>query len=61
MKIFQLINAMEALAEPQVEVLFYAPDGQVYAVEGGLLDTEEGTGRRALLLSPVSVVTEGGF
>lgn len=52
---------MEALASPQAEVFFYDGDGQAVAIEGGLLDTEDGTGRVALLLSSEPVVTEGGF
>lgn len=61
MRVFELINAMEALASPQAEVFFYGGDGQAVAIEGGLLDTEDGTGRVALLLSCEPVVTEGGF
>lgn len=61
MKAFELINAIEALACPQAEVFFVTRSGDVFPIEGGLLDTEEATGRVGLLLSTEPVVTEGGF
>ncbi|MNH89722.1 hypothetical protein D3C73_422510 [compost metagenome] len=61
MRAFQLINEIEALACPQAEVFFVTKEGDVFAIEGGLLDKEDATGRVGLLLSTVSVVTEGGF
>ena len=61
LKIKDLIAKMEALADPDAEVFFVTAAGDVHAIEGGLLDTEEGGPRVGLLLVSVEVVTDGGF
>jgi len=52
---------MEALASPDAEVFFSDDSGQTYAIGGGLLDAEPGTGRIGLILTEEPIVTEGGF
>jgi len=56
-----IIAKMEALASPDAEVFFSDDSGQTYAIGGGLLDTEPGTGRIGLILTEEPIVTEGGF
>lgn len=56
-----LIAKMEALAQPDAEVFFVNASGDVHAIEGGLLDTEEGGPRVGLLLVSDAIVTDGGF
>jgi len=52
---------MEALASPDAEVFFSDDSGEIYAIGGGLLDSEPGTGRIGLILTEEPIVTEGGF
>ncbi len=61
MNIRTLISKMEALASPDAEVFFSDDSGHTYAIGGGLLDTEPGTGRIGLILTEEPIVTEGGF
>lgn len=56
-----LIAKMEGLASPNAEVFFVTAAGDVHAIEGGVLDTEEGGPRRGLLLVSEPIVTDGGF
>lgn len=57
----EMIAKMEALASPDAEVFFSDDSGHIYAIGGGLLDNEPGTGRKGLILIEEPVVTEGGF
>ncbi|EGF94673.1 Uncharacterised protein [Brevundimonas diminuta] len=61
MKVFELINAMEALACPQADVFFSDESGGLRAIGGGLLDTEPSAGWVGLILTEEPIVTEGGF
>ncbi|MFY0399942.1 hypothetical protein [Brevundimonas naejangsanensis] len=61
MNIRTLISKMEALASPDAEVFFSDDSGKTYAIGGGLLDAEPGTGRIGLILTEEPIVTEGGF
>jgi len=56
-----MIAKMEALASPDAEVFFGDDSGELYAINGGLLDIDSDTTLPVLLLSTEPVITEGGF
>ena len=57
----QLIAGLEALGSPDAEVFFVLGDTEVFQVNGGLLDVEDGTGREGILLSGKTLAAEGCF
>ena len=57
----EIIAKMEALASPDAEVFFGDDSGEIYAINGGLLDVDSDTSLPVLLLSAEPVITEGGF
>lgn len=61
MKVRDLIAGLEALSAPELDVYFLDVEVQLHPVDGGTLDTEEGSGRQAVILAPHSLADEGGF
>ncbi len=56
-----LISSMEALASPDAEVFFIDGTGDIFPVNGGILDSDPDTGQQGMLLTTQAIVAEAAF